>query len=148
MRHVIVAALVLTGAQPAFAQDLRAEEAAIRALIARENESGIRVPVMRGSVFWSGAYQKPVMDGEKAIERDGPRAVSKRVPGSTRLKLTVNRLAVASSGDMAWEYSTGEQSYELKDGTKGAFTNSHLRVWRKDAGEWKVVAQFSRAHDE
>jgi hypothetical protein len=49
---------------------------------------------------------------------------------------------------MAWEYSTGDFSYELKDGTKGSVPSSYLRVWRKVAGSWKVVAHFSRSHVE
>jgi ketosteroid isomerase-like protein len=49
---------------------------------------------------------------------------------------------------MAWEYSTSRISFQLQSGVKEEFTASSLRVWRKDAGQWKVSAQFIRPHEE
>ena len=146
MRHLILGVFVLAALAPVYAQDLKADEVAIRALIARQNETGTQVPAVRGFVFWSGAYKAPVMGDERPVEIAQPRAPTNRV--SNKQHVNVNRLEVAASGDMAWEYSTGQMSYELKDGTKGAITNSLLRVWRKDAGQWKVAAHFSRPHSD
>ncbi len=148
MRLVIVGMLMLAFLAPMQAQDLKADEAAIRALIARQNDAGARVPVMPGYVFWSGALKAPVTGGEKPIEIGGPNALSNRVPGSQKSTQVVNKLEISKAGDMAWEFSTGRTSYELKSGTKNEFTVSLLRVWRKDAGQWKVAAQFVRPHEE
>jgi ketosteroid isomerase-like protein len=53
---------------------------------------------------------------------------------------------VAKSGDLAYEFSSAEVSSDLKNGKKESFTNSLLRVWKKEAGQWKIAAQFSRPH--
>lgn len=55
---------------------------------------------------------------------------------------TVVKLDVAKSGDMAWEFSNAEVIFTFKDGKKNTFTRSILRVWRKDAGQWKMAAIF------
>jgi len=36
----------------------------------------------------------------------------------------------------------------MKDGRNVTFANSALRVWKKEAGKWKVAAQFSRPHNQ
>ena len=51
------------------------------------------------------------------------------------------------AGDMAYEFSNGEQSFEMKSGKKETLYTSILRVWKKEANEWRVAATFSRAHD-
>ena len=58
MRHFVLIALVLSAVTPLLAQDLKAEEAAIRALIARQNETGTQVPAVRGLVFWSAPTRR------------------------------------------------------------------------------------------
>jgi hypothetical protein len=150
IRYLILVAgtLALTSVAAVEAQDLKAEEAAIRALIERQNETGADLPVVPGQVFWSGAYKEPVMGGERPEEVTRDRAPSQRVPGTTRSRVQIRKLEIAASGDMAWEYSTGEMTFELKVGTKGRLTNSYLRVWRRVDGGWKVAAVFSHPHVE
>ena len=104
------------------------------------------LPGVRGAVFWSGAYKAPVMGDERPVEIDSPRQPANRV--SSRTKVTVKKLEVSGGGDMAWEYSDGQLSYELKDGTNGTFRNATLRVWRKVDGAWRVVAHFSQRNAE
>ena len=145
-RLVLVLALVVPVA-PAAAQDLKAEEAAIRALI-RSSENGKPLPQVQDRVFWSGAYKTPVMGDERAVEVSRDRAPSNRVPGTTRNRPTVRKLEIAASGDMAWEFSTSELSFDLKDGTKVTLPTSTLRVWRKEQGAWKVAAVFNHPHAE
>jgi hypothetical protein len=79
MRYLVVGVLVLAGVAPASGQDLKAEEAAIRALIERSNQTGVPVPGLRGGVFWSGAYKAPVMGDKQPAEIDRPRKPSNRV---------------------------------------------------------------------
>ena len=57
------------------------------------------------------------------------------------------RLEIAKSGDLANEFSDRTVSVEMKDGRKESFPSSILRVWKKKAGQWKVAAHFSRAHE-
>jgi ketosteroid isomerase-like protein len=69
-----------------------------------------------------------------------------RLPGSQKNKTTVRRIEIAKSGDLAYEFSDSELSFDLKDGKRESFPTSALRVWKKEGGEWKVAAQFSRPH--
>jgi len=55
---------------------------------------------------------------------------------------------VAKSGDLAYEFSNSELSFDLKNGTREILPTSILRVWRKEGGEWKIAAWFSRPHHQ
>lgn len=90
-------------------------------------------------VFWSGAYQKPSVGKGEAPRRSNR---GEREPGTDRSVTTVVKLEVAKAGDMAWEFSNSEVTFTFKVGTKNTFTRSILRVWRKDAGQWKIAATF------
>ncbi len=148
MRTACAIALVVCLSSSLGAQELSADEAAIRALIAKES-SGTSVPVTAESVFWSGAFTRPSIGKERAPAKSGPGSPANRVPGSQRSEVTVVRIEVARSGDMAWEFSNATLSFQLKDGTTPKFDTSRLRVWRKDAGgQWKVAAHFSQSHGE
>ena len=122
------------------------DEAAIRRVIAG-SERGQRVPTTADAIFWSGAFQKPVIGDEKPVEVVSPRSPSKRVPGSARGKSTIVRLEVAKAGDMAYEFSTGDLGFKLQDGSDVSLSTSLLRVWRKEGGQWKVAAWFARPHE-
>lgn len=61
----------------------------------------------------------------------------------------VQRIEVASAGDMAYEYSLGTLEYDV-DGSPVrhvSFETGLLRVWKKAGGEWKVAAWFVRPLD-
>ena len=100
-------------------------------------------------VFWSGAFQKPVIGAERPVEVTSPRSPSNRVPGSTEHNTTtVVRVEVAKAGDMAYEYSNGQLNFKLKEGNRDvSFPSSLLRVWRKEGADWKVAAWFARPHE-
>jgi len=128
------------------AADHAADEAAIRALIAQQ-DAGKQPPRMNKFVFWSGAYQRPVMDGEQPTPRKPepgrPGAIEERVPNSQKIRTIVRRIVVSEAGDMAYEYSDATLSVVLKSGGQATIPTSTLRVWQKDAGQWKVAAFFN-----
>jgi len=122
--------------------DLKAEEAAIRALIANPQE----VKFTDDRIFWSGAYKRPIVGAEKGEPFAGA--------GLGQRKNQVNhtdvqRIEVASSGDMAYEFSYGKLEYDLEGPSKEhvAFGTASVRVWKKVAGEWKVAVMFVRPLD-
>jgi hypothetical protein len=121
----------------------RADEAAIRQIVAAF-DAGTALPRTSDTIFWSGAWQRPTVEDEKPVEAAVAVPASKRKSGSQRNKSTVVRVEVAESRDMAYEFSTGVLTYETVDGKEVTQPNAALRVWRKQNGEWKVVAQFSR----
>ena len=69
-------------------------------------------------------------------------------PSSQRSTTTVRRIEIAKSGDLAYEFSDSELSYQLKNAGKVSFPRSVLRIWKKDGGQWKVAAYFARAHEK
>ena len=134
----ILLVLCLSWTPEALAQDAKQDETVIRGLIAALDR-GERVAVLDDNVFWSGAYQKPSVGKGEAPRRSNR---GERHPGTDRAATTVVRLEVAQSRDLAWEHSNAEVTFTFKDGTKNNFTRSILRVWRKDAGQWKIAATF------
>lgn len=126
-----------------------AEEAAIRKQIAAMDANGIDGVANPDYVSWSGAYKKPSI-GRRDISnaRTGEGSVPNRVPGSQKGTTNVQRIVVAESKDLAYEYSTFTLAYDTKDGKHSSFDGGSLRVWQKQGGEWRIAAWFSRAFEE
>jgi hypothetical protein len=134
----------LARAQTTPSPAVQGDEAVIRQLI-EKNDRGEQIPFTKDSVRWSGAYKKPVVGNEKPEEVPGTGQVSSRTAGSTRTKTTPVRIEIAKAGDMAYEFSNAELSYESGGKTFRGPT-SILRVWKKEGGQWKVAAHFARPH--
>jgi ketosteroid isomerase-like protein len=123
--------------------DVKAEEAAIRALIA----SDARLSHTEDEVFWSGAYKRPVVGSEKPEPYPESAAGKRRNQKNT--VTTIDRLEVAASGDMAWEFSHSTLEWDQEGDPSGhvSVAAAELRVWKKVGGEWKVAAFFARPLD-
>ena len=73
----------------------------------------------------------------------GMRGVGRKTP------VTVLQLRVAASGDMAYEYSTFQTSWDRKDnGRHFALEGGLLRVWHKMDGKWLIAASFQHPYDD
>ena len=127
------------------APDRRSDEAAIRALIA-QRDTGAPVPSIPDRVFWTAAFQKPIVGDETPVPRTHERGIENRVPNTTKTTTTVRRIVIAESGDLAYEYSDGSLEFDLKDGGHVSSPNSTLRVWQKHDGQWRMAAAFSMTH--
>ena len=121
--------------------DTKAEEASVRALIAAGNS-----PHTDDSVFWTGAYKRPVV-GKERPEPFPDSNLGKRKNQVNTTK--VERLEFAASGDMAWEFSYVHTEYDSDEPPAGhmSFDAGMLRVWKKVNGEWKAAAIFARPVD-
>jgi ketosteroid isomerase-like protein len=126
---------------PAQAADAKADEAAIRAAAQSEHAKSTE-----DAIFWSGAYKRPFIlpqKGELFPEDDfGTR-------NNMKTTVDVQRVEVAASGDLAYEFSLGSLEYD-QAGTPPkhlAFKVGLLRVWKKANGEWKIAATFARPLD-
>jgi hypothetical protein len=122
--------------------DLKAEDASIRALIAK----GAPLPWTDERIAWSGAEKRPGV-GSKRGEAFPEAQLDKRK--NSKGSLSVQRLEVSASGDMAWEFSYGKLEYDL-DVTPPkhvSFEQGILRVWKKENGQWKIAASFTRPLD-
>ena len=143
---VTVLALLLIYSAATVAQTTQTDEQQIRALIAKYDAGQSQGMGTKDRIFWSGALKRPTVGSEKGEEVPSDRRLSERVPGSQRNKTTVVRIEVAKSGDLTYEFSNSEVSFDLKSSKRESLQNSTLRVWKKEAGEWKIAAQFSRPH--
>ena len=130
----LAAALTLCRGRLAQAQqvDIRAEEAAIRALV---NGSDCP-PYTEDAIFWSGAYPQPLIGTrDSANVKPHPEA---RMDQRRNTKATneIVRLEVAAAGDMAYEFSNFTLSYDMADTQQHlSFPGSMLRVWKKVNGQ-------------
>jgi hypothetical protein len=155
IRTLTAAAVLCSLAMSAAAQSPSADERAIRELIARY-DTGDRVSHADDIVFWTGDFKRPTIGsqrGEPIPAEARPSSarpadsLSERVPGSRRRITTPVRIDIAKSGDLAYEFSHSELTFDLKNGQREtAIPASVLRVWKKEAGQWKIAAMFARPH--
>ena len=146
MRLLVLAlAFVIAAAAVPAAQTPQSDEQQIRALIAKidSGQTGIGT---KDRVFYSAAYKRPFVSPDQGEERPGETRLSDRKPDSQRNQTTPIRIEVAKSGELAYEFSNHILNFEMKDGRKRSIPSAVLRVWRKEAGEWKVAAQISQPH--
>jgi ketosteroid isomerase-like protein len=124
-----------------YAADTKQDEAAIRAAALSEHANHTD-----DAIFWSGAYKRPFVlpdTGETFPEDDfGTR-------NNVKSSIDVQRIEVAASGDLAYEFSYGTLEYDqaTTPPKHEAFKVGMLRVWKKVNGEWKVAAAFMRPLD-
>jgi ketosteroid isomerase-like protein len=147
IRLAVMITLVGAFLAHASAADHASDEAAIRALIAKL-DAGKTVSRTTDHVFWSGAYETPVIGNEQPRPRKGDGAIDNRVPGSQRSKTTIWQLIISDGGDMAYDYSDATLTFDLKTGEHRSLTNSTIRVWKKEGGQWKLAVSFSAPHRE
>jgi hypothetical protein len=100
------------------------------------NQRGARAD---DAYFFSGALEKPVIGRAAADQAFRPVAIQRRNMKSEPLK--PDRIVAAPSEEMAYEYGTGEVSFdEVSSGKHVAFTAAYLRVWRAIDGSCKEAA--------
>jgi ketosteroid isomerase-like protein len=94
-------------------------------------------------IFWSGAYKRPTIGAEKREEMPGAEISKRR---NEKITTDVQRIEVAASGDLAYEFSYGTVDYDPSGPAQRhvAFRTGLLRVWKKVDGDWKVAAVFVR----
>jgi ketosteroid isomerase-like protein len=120
--------------------DLKAEEAAIRALIVPVGNP----PHTADVITWTGVLKRPRV-GSEAPNMYPDAGVERRTNQKTSWR--VQRLEVAASGDIAWEFSYTTLEYD-KDSRHVSFDTGVLRVWKKVDGKWNVAASFMRPLDQ
>jgi ketosteroid isomerase-like protein len=136
-------AIVLGGCASAQVQkvDLRREEAAIRAIVNRQDP----LPFTSDAVFWSGAYPRPQI-GQEKVKPFNEAAMEQR--RNEKITTQIVRLEVADAGDMAYEFFNFTLSFDRVDTKQHtSFTGSGLRVWKKVGWEWQIAAAFMRPDD-
>jgi len=146
----LVLALAASSSTMLFAQGSQsADEQAIREAIARYDKGERNTIMASDRVFWSDATRRPTVGSEQGEESPNIRVpLATRVPNSQRNKTMPAHIEVAKSGDLAYEYSNGELSVDTKDSRHLVMPQGILRVWRKEAGQWKIAAMFTRVIED
>ena len=91
--------------------------------------------------FFSGALDKPVV-GTVATEKASAPVAARR-KDEKHDPLHPDRIVVAASSDMAYEYGTAHMSYTERDtGKLIDFTAAYLRVWKAEGGSCKLAAEM------
>lgn len=138
----ILCALSLVFVAPLLRADAKSDEAAIRAAAVSKHAKGTD-----DAIFWSGAFKRPFVlpnKGETFPKDD----FSKRTNEKT--SIDIQRIEVAASGDLAYEFSLGSTEFDIIATTPPkheAFKFGLLRVWKKVNGEWRIAALFARPLD-
>lgn len=97
--------------------------------------------------FFSGALDKPVVGTVAAVNASAP--VAARRKDEKNDPLHPDRIVVAASGDMAYEYGTAHMTYTERDtGKLVDFTAAYLRVWRAEGGSCKLAAEMFEPEGE
>ena len=95
-------------------------------------------------------YKRPSVRGESKAELIDEPIVQNRLPGNQQSKTMVRRIEVSQSGDMVYEHSDTQLTFQIKD-AKGqrpnTFMTSTLRVWKKVNGQWLIAAHYNFGHD-
>jgi ketosteroid isomerase-like protein len=95
--------------------------------------------------FFSGALEKPVVG--KAAYHDAFKEVDAARKNHKESDNHVDRLVVAPSGDMAYEYGTSHISFE-REKQHVEFTAAYLRVWKASGGQCKIAAMMAQPEGE
>jgi hypothetical protein len=107
----------------------------VKELVSKNNRNA----VADDAYFFSGALQKPVIGGAAKDQAFKPVAAQRK--NHTQEPLKPERIVAAPSGEMAYEYGTGNVSFEeASSGKHIAFTAAYLRVWRSIDGSCKEAA--------
>jgi ketosteroid isomerase-like protein len=143
----VIVAWVSTGG-PARADDkaMGEDEKAIRELIKKIDTDQ---PATRtdDSIYSTGPSGTLVGKAEQEKAQERLAALAKE-RGKTTVKTTVERVVVANSGDLAYEFSRFRMDWAGGTGKAGGFDGVYLRVWRKVEAEWREDAFFARPHVE
>jgi ketosteroid isomerase-like protein len=93
--------------------------------------------------FFSAALERPVVGAD--VLDNASRGISSDRENENYGQLKPDRIVVAPSGDMAYEYGTENIRFdERKSGKHLDFTAAYLRVWKAVDGSCRVAAQMQQ----
>jgi hypothetical protein len=132
---VLVSSGALNAQQSAPTQSGPCTEQFVKEQVSKNNRNA----VADDAYFFSGALEKPVV-GEAAKDQAFKPVAAQRKNHKSE-PLNPDRIVAAPSGEMAYEYGTGNVSFdEVSSGKHVAFTAAYLRVWRSIDGSCKEAA--------
>lgn len=134
--------LVALLALPVVAQNRPCSEQSIK----KANTAHESSVLAKDMYFFSGALKKPVVGTAAADKAFAPIAASRQNEKHDPIK--ADRIVVAPSGDMAYEYGTAHMSFDSKKEGHVEFTAAYLRVWKKVDGRCKIAAEMFQPENQ
>lgn len=134
-------------ARPECSGDRGAEEAALRALVARMQNEPRAARRTDDAIFVSGLYPRPILyrEGKPVAEVQPAAEARSDQRRNVQSRDEIVRLEVAAACDMAYEFGNSTLSFDMADTKEHrSFNTSYLRVWKKVNGEWRIAAHFIR----
>ena len=142
MRAIIAVLVICVLSAPLFAQTPSAEQQIRDQIIKFDNSPDTPAMYEKDAVVWHGSSAKPQ-------QMDVPADPADRLapPGRKNQiqKTSVQRIVVAKSEDMAYEYSTHHLSFDDDRGHQERI-GALLRIWRRNGTEWRIAAVFQRSY--
>ena len=139
MRFAVAVAMVFLFVTQAFSQSGPCTESAVKSLIDKHGENA----VSDDAYYFTGALDQPVVG--KAAHDNAVKTVEESRQNMKTTPLRPDRIVVAPSGDMAYEYGTEQVSFdERASGKHREFTTAYLRVWRAVDGQCKIAALMAQ----
>jgi ketosteroid isomerase-like protein len=114
-----------------------AEAQRLRELLERLERERELPPVSDDVFVAAGGYPEPVR-GAAAL-RTGSADIRSRQRNFART-VTLERVAVAEAGDLAYVYGTQRSEWDNLEGGHRTIEGAFLQVWRQQAGEWRMEA--------
>lgn len=134
-------------------QDERATTAvpdglALRQLIQRIATGDVEPELTDDVIFVSGAYPRPVIGRAQLPDAETVPEAHVQERRNERKTEQLERLVIAASGDLAYDFGNFTLRFEVVDCQPVQFGGSYLRVWRKRDGAWLVDAWFLRPNED
>jgi len=129
--------------------DIKTDEQTIRSLVEKQNQHPEQHPIKftEASIFVSGAYERPFIRNQEGPDIKQRQEQLQKERLNFKARAAIERLVVAKSGDMAYEFGNGTLDWDKADGSHTHLDNSYLRVWRKNGQDWLVDAFFARPNN-
>jgi ketosteroid isomerase-like protein len=135
------------GRPPVDKQSAGDDEKLIRELV-RKADEGQLIKRTEDSILSSGLTPRPLV-GRREQERFREKfAAARKKRPNEKTTTTVERVVVARSGELAYEYSHFRMRWDGPDRKRIGLDGSYLRVWRKVNGKWLEEAYFARPDQE
>lgn len=120
------------------------EEQVLRSLIEKErNGDATAIKRTNTYVFASGRFVRPIMGkpDEEQVKEDADAVADRK---NQKMTSKTNRLEVAKSGDLAYEFGEYKLEFDRQNNEHVAIEGTYVRTWKKVDGQWMVDLHYVR----
>jgi ketosteroid isomerase-like protein len=123
----------------------QSDEQVIREIIKQENENQVRPKFTDDVISAPVGTPRPFVGKQAWIA--GVQELNKTRP-NTKLVRTPERIVVAASNDLAYEYGNQTMAWDKPEGGRFEGQGAYLRIWRKVNNEWLLEVFMARPNEK